>query len=360
MNNNLPRLVQYASGAAALVMLIGCQRSTPEIAKTPVAPIPVRTIHATNGEITRSITLPGNVVAYQQAILYAKIAGYLKAITVDKGDQVKAGDLLADIEVPELMADLVRYQAEVDVAAIDFQRLSEAQKKSADLVMPQTVDEARGRHDIAKANLKRIETLLGYAKITAPFSGVITRRWVDPGAFIPAATSGSAAQNAAVVTLMDFSKVRVQAAIPEPEVPFIRHDLPVKITVQELTGRAYAGTVTRYAQALDETSKTMLTEIEIPNPKSELRPGMYATVQVVVERKTEALLLPVEALVVEKTKISVFTVANNQAKKTVVKTGFNDGKSVEILEGVQAADTVILVGKQIFNDGQPVQIQEAK
>jgi membrane fusion protein (multidrug efflux system) len=320
----------------------------------------VQTIHPHRGEITRSVTLPGNVLAYQATTLYAKVAGYLKTITVDKGDHVKADELLADIEVPELIADRARYKAEVKVAAIDYKRVSEAQKKAPDLVVPQTVDDAGGKLDIAKANLDRIETLLSYAKITAPFSGVVTRRLVDPGAFIPAATSGSAAQNAALLTLMDFSKVRVQVAVPETEVPFITKGLPVTVTVEELAGRRFTGTVTRYAGALDEATKTMLTEIEMPNPKGELRPGMYATIKIELERKTNALLLPADALIIEKTKTSVFTVAENKADKVLVKVGFNDGTAAEILEGLTSDQPVVLVGKETLQDGQTVNVTEVK
>src|SRR5262249_15467518 len=152
---------------------------------------------------------------YQEATLYAKVAGYLKTISVDKGDQVKAGALLAEIEVPELIAERGRYRAEVEVTGIDYKRLSESQKKAPDLVVPQTVDDARGKWDVAKAELERVETLLNYSRITAPFSGVITRRFVDPGAFIPAATSGSTAQSSALMTLTDFNRVRLQVAVPE-------------------------------------------------------------------------------------------------------------------------------------------------
>jgi len=159
----------------------------------------VQIVQPKHGPITRFVTLPGEIKPYQQATLYAKVAGYLKTIAVDKGDQVTEGKLLAEIEVPELIAERSRYKAEVEVAAIDYKRLSESQKKLPDLVVPQTVDDARGKLDVAKANLERTETLLNYAKITAPFSGIITKRTVDPGAFIPAATSGSAAQNAAIV-----------------------------------------------------------------------------------------------------------------------------------------------------------------
>ena len=124
-------------------------------------------------------------MAYQQATLYAKVAGYLKTIAVDKGDAVKEGALLAEIEVPELIADRAKFKAELEVAQIDYQRVSDAQKKASDLVVPQTVDNARGKLEIAKANLERNETLLGFARITAPFGGTVTRRPGPPGAGSP-------------------------------------------------------------------------------------------------------------------------------------------------------------------------------
>jgi membrane fusion protein (multidrug efflux system) len=225
--------------------------------------------------------------------------------------------------------------------------------------MPQTADDSKAKYEVAKANLERTETLLGYAKITAPFSGVITRRWVDPGAFIPAATSSSAAQNAALVTLADFSRVRVQVQMPEPEVPFVTNELPVQITVQELAGHTYGGRVTRYAEALDD-DKNMLTEIEIPNPKGELRPGMYASVKLELERKQDALTIPTEALVIEKAKTSVFTVTEGKAKKVPVNIGFNDGVRTEIVSGLKPDEPVILAGKQALNDGQPVNAVEGR
>jgi membrane fusion protein (multidrug efflux system) len=300
------------------------------------------------------VTLPGEIKPYQEATLYAKVAGYLKTITVDKGDPVKEGALLAEIEVPELIADRARFRAEVDVAAIDYKRLSESQKKAPDLVVPQTVDDARGRLEIAQANLERTETLLAYAKITAPFSGIITRRLVDPGAFIPAATSGSAAQNAALVTLSDFARVRLQVAVPEAEASLVAVDQPVELTVDGLPGKTFEAKVTRFSYALDEASKTMLTEIELPNPKFELRPGMYATVKIGLERRPDALLVPTEALVTEKAGTSVFVLAGDKAKKTRVQTGFTDGTHVELLNGVGLDQTVIVVGRQTLNDGQTV------
>ncbi len=340
-------------------LMAGCKRAATESANS-TPPLTVHIVHPHKGEITRSISLPGNVLAYQTAMLYAKIPGYLKAIAVDKGDSVKEGDVIAEIEDPELLAELPKYQAEVEVAEANQRRISDAQKKAPDLVVPLAVDEAKGKLDVAQANLKRINDLLAYSKIVAPFSGVVTRRWVDPGAFIPAATSGSAANTAAVVTLMDFSRVRVDVAVPEPEVPFVANGLPVTLTVEEMPGHTFTGTVTRFEYALDQATKTMITEIEIPNPDRALRPGMYAAVRLVVERKPDALLLPTQALVVERAGTSVFTVIDKKAKKIAVTVGFNDGANAEILNGIAPNAAIVMIGKQTLADGQPVAAIETK
>jgi RND family efflux transporter MFP subunit len=344
----------------AIAFVCGCNSKPESLPSEKPAAVPVQTVQPTRGPITRFITLPGEIKPYQQATLYAKVAGYLRTIHVDKGDLVKEGSLLAELEVPELLADRTRYRAEVDVADIDFKRLSQSQKKAPDLVTPQSVDDARGKLEIARANLERNETLLNYAKICAPFSGIITRRMVDSGAFIPAASSGGAPESAAIVTLMDFTRVRLQVAVPEIEASRVAIGQPVKLTVEGAPGAQFEGKVTRYSYALDEATKTMLAEIELPNPESQLRPGMYATVRIGIEHKDDALLVPVDALVTEKVGASLFVLVDNQAKKTRVQTGFNDGQHVEITNGLDLDQKVILIGKRSLTDGQPVSISESK
>ena len=355
-------LVSASLGLTLILSIVGCDRSDSSAAGTQSAPVPnVQIILPHRGEITRSITLPTfRLLAYQQATLYAKVGGYLKTLDVDIGDRVANGQTLATIEVPELLAERAKYQAQVEAAKAEYQRVSEARKSAPSLVMPLTVDNAKAGYDVAKANLERLETMLSFAKITAPFSGVVTKRWVDPGAFIPAATSSSAARDAAILTLMDASKLRVQVAIPEPDAPFIKDGLSAQITVDELPGKVFHGTVTRYAHALDEDTKTMLTEIDIPNPNGELLPGMFATVKLKLERKQNALLVPDEALVIGKNSASVFTVVDQKAKLVPVKIGFNDGRSAEILSGLRPDEPVALAGKQMLTDGQKIRTSEAK
>lgn len=228
-------------------------------------------------EMAGTITLPAQIKAYQEAILTAKVAGYLRSLPVDKGDKVRAGDLIADIEVPELVADRAQYRAQADVARLDYDRMQQAIKTAPDLVTPQTLDQARGKMQVAQAQLARVETLLRYARITAPFSGTVTARYVDPGAFIPVPT-GSDQKSAAVVALMDFGKVRLQVPVPEDDALRVAKGMPATFTVQGLPSRTFRASVTRISYALDQGSKTMLAEIEMNNPGEILRPGMYAIV----------------------------------------------------------------------------------
>ena len=214
------------------------------------------------------------------------------------------------------------------------------------------VDQARGRFEIARASLDQSETLLGYATITAPFSGIITRRAVDPGALIQA--------NSAILGLMDFSKVRLQIAVPEVEASRVAVGQPVLVTTDNLPGMHFDGKVSRFAYALDAASRTMLTEVMLDNPQLALRPGMLVTARMGIEHKESALLMPVESLVMEKANAFAYTVDGNKAAKHQIKIGFNDGKNVEVLDGLGATDSVILAaGKLKLSNGQAVQVVAA-
>lgn len=315
------------------------------------APVQVHLTRLSVGPITRSVILPAQVIPFQQATLYAKVSGYLKTITVDKGDRVMSGVVLARIEIPELVAARARQEAELRAAEADYTRLKESLQKLPDLVVPDTVDQARGRFEVARASLEQSETLLRYATITAPFSGIITQRFVDPGALIQA---GGA--NSAIVALMDFSKVRLQTAVPEGEASRVAVGQPVLVTTDNLPGMQFEGKVTRFSYALDSASRTMLAEVILENPNLALRPGMLVTAKIGIERKESALLMPAEALVLEKANAFAFGVSGDKAKKRPIKVGFNDGKSVEVQDGLNASDTVILTGKLKLSDGQTVQV----
>ncbi len=331
------------------------QGASTEATVPAVTVIPVR-----EGTLDRRITLPGTVRAYQEATLYAKVGGYLESIAVDRGDRVKRGQALAVLEVPEMQAELGKLEAELRAAEVDNKRVSEAAQRAPDLVTPQAVDAARAKYEVAVANLERTRTLMEYARLTAPFGGIVTKRWVDPGAFIPAATASSSAGSSAVVTISDFSRVRVEVDMPQAEVALVKAGLPATLTVRELPGKTFEGAVTRIAYALDDSTKTMGAEIELPNADGALRPGMYASVGISLARKTGALLVPAEALVTEKGKPFAFTVDANKAHKVALRVGLDDGVNVEVVGGLAANALVVVSGAQSLTDGQACRPVEAK
>jgi len=342
---------------AATLALYGCdQQSTPSEAKAE-PPIEVQTVRPHRGVIYRSITLPGEVHPLYQVTLFAKVSGYLKTLTVDKGDFAKEGDLIADIEVPELVAEKSKREAEVELATAEFKRLSAAHATTEEGKNELAV--AKGKLAVAKTSLDYATTMLNYARVTAPFDGVVTKRFVDPGAFIPAPNAADTPEAAAIINFTDFKTLRMQIPVPETESPHIEKGLPVEFTVEALPGRRFEGTVTRYYYALNEQTKTMLTEVQMPNPKLELRPGMLFTARIRLQKKDDALLVPVAALIKEKSNTFIFTVTAGAAKKVPVQTGFNDGANVEIV-GINLEDVVILAGQRALRDGQSVKTSDAR
>jgi RND family efflux transporter MFP subunit len=320
-------------------------------------PPAIKAVHPARGEITRYVTLPGTIRANQQATLYAKVPGYLKSLVVDKGDTVKGEQPLGEIEVPELASDFAKYEAEVKVADVEFERVSNAAKKAPDLITPQSLSEAEGKRKVAHARLEQTATLMKYSRLAAPFSGVITQRFVDPGAFIPAPTSGGVTQAAAILTIADFHTIRVQVAVPELEAALVDKGEHVKFSVESLPGKTYEAKVSRISYALDEATRTMLVEADAPNADLVLRPGMYTTAKIGVETRSDALLVPVEAVVMEKTNAFLFLAVDGKAKKTPVKLGFNDGTKAEITSGATEQDRALLVGKMTLTDGQVVKVE---
>lgn len=337
----------YLVAAAVLAFAAGAAAQT--------QPVVLPVVQPHHGDIIRYVTLPGTILPDQQATLYAKVGGYLGTVTVDKGDPVKKGQLLAEIEVPELDAVLKKNQADVRLAEIELQRLREARKKSPDLVIPQAVDKAEASLEISKAESQQTETMLGFARVAAPFDGVVTARYLDPGAFVPAATTGSTPQNAALFTVMNFATVRVQAAIPEVDAAFVSKGQPVRFSVEGLPGKIFQGTISRSSGALDDTTRSMLVQADIPNPDLLLRPGMYAKFGFGVQNHNNALLVPKASITMEKANAFVFKLVDGKAKKTPVKTGFDDGENVEILDGAKEGETLVISGKTSLTDGQAVQ-----
>ena len=305
------------------------------------------------GDITRSVQLLGEVRPNQQVALYAKVGGYVKALRADIGDRVAAGQVLAELEVPELIADEARTRAELALAELEHRRLQEAAKQAPDLVPRQQVDAAAAKLAVAKAAQERNATLLGFALIRAPFAGVISRRSVDVGAFVPAATGGGAGP-AALFVLTDFATVRVQAALPESEAGLAAPGQPVSVLAEAAGAKPYASQLTRLSGVLENPSKTMLIESVLPNPDGALKPGMYANVRLGIETHRGVRLLPLTAVIMEKAVATAYVHEAGKARRRVLKAGFNDGTKLEILDGLKPDEDVLVVGTATLTDGQAV------
>jgi membrane fusion protein (multidrug efflux system) len=305
------------------------------------------------GDITRSVQLLGEVRPNQQVALYAKVGGYVKALRADIGDRVEAGAVLAELEVPELVADEARTRAELALAELEFKRTQDAFKQAPDLVPRQQVDNAQAKLAIAKAHQERNETLLGFAKIKAPFAGTVSRRSVDKGAFVPAATGGGAGQ-AALFVLTDAATVRIQAALPESEAGLVAVGQPVAVLAEAAGAKPFEARLTRVAGVLETPSKTMLIEAELANAGGALKPGMYANVKLGIEQHKATTLLPLTAIVMEKAVATAYVYEGGKARRRVLKAGFNDGANLEVLDGVKPNEDVLVVGAATLTDGQAV------
>jgi membrane fusion protein (multidrug efflux system) len=340
------------------IALGGC--GTPD-ADSAISQTPPRVTATTpeRRDVIRSITLPGDVSGLNEAALYAKVTGYLQRIEVDKGDWVKKGQTLAVIEVPELQQKLKRARANLAVKRVTYDRLNGVWTSDRRLVARQDVDIAQGKLEQAQADVEELEALVGYTTITAPFDGVITARYVDPGALIqadahatPAAPGGGSGP---VVRVADIDTLRVSVYVPEEETSRIRRGMPATLRLREFPGREFVGSVTRFATALDLSTRTMLTEVDLRNPAHELYPGMYADVTVELERHRGALSLPASAIGGTGDGRLVYVVRDGALVKLAVSVGIVDAGSAEIVSGLQGDERVVTTVGPTLRDGVAVQ-----
>lgn len=315
----------------------------------PARGVEMASVQPTTGTIHRWVALPATMAPFRQVQLCARVAGYVKTVGVDRGDAVKAGQVLAQIEVPEIEADLVKLKAEQEAADIELKRLKEAQSKSRDLVLPQTVDNAAARFAAAKASVDRCNTLLEFAQIKAPFAGTITNRFVDPGAHVSSGVG-------ALFHLADATRIRCQVAVTELETPLAVVDRPVKVALDAFPGRVFEAALSRVSRILDPLTRTMLVEADLENPAGEILAGMSGTARIGVERHDGVVLIPSVAVVMEKTNAFVFRHVDGKAVKTPVKIGFNDGAWCEVPD-LKLGDTLLLPGPQPPADGQSVTLK---
>jgi RND family efflux transporter MFP subunit len=382
------------AGAIALLMMHSSDDANAGGSDKPaqrLAPV----VFATRGPLENVISLTGEFRPFQQVDVHAKVAGYIRKIFVDVGDKVRAGQELAVLEVPELNAQVMgaksdldrsqdairRAQSEIERAQSThsayhaaYTRLKQASEQRPGLVAEQELDdsmakdkeseaqvnsaqaalaESKNQLGMAQATLDRLSALQAYSHITAPFAGVVTKRYVDTGALISAGTS-SETQSQPVVQLAEWSLFRLEIPVPESAVPMIHLGSTVQVHVVDLN-RDFQGRVSRFADALNDETRTMHTEIDVENPQDTLTAGMYAEVKLALQGSKNALTVPIQAVVQEGNQHYVLVVDDqDRVQKRNVTVGEQTSNTVEIVQGLTEKDRVISAGQSDYAIGEVV------
>src|SRR5215468_2207682 len=324
--------------------------------------------HATPAKGEEDLVLPGTMQAYVESPIYARTSGYVKKWYHDIGTRVRQGDLLADIDTPEVdqqlsqaKADLATAQANANLSKITAARYQELIK--TDGVSKQEVDNAVGdlaakeaTVNSAQANVRRLEELEGFKHVVAPFSGVITRRQTDIGQLINAGNGGASQE---LFFLAQTDPLRVYVNVPEAYAPSIHAGLPAYLDLTQYPGRKFEGKVVRTAQAIDLSTRTLLTEVDVPNHSGELLPGGYAQVHLGVQVGVERVQVPVNALLFRAEGLrAVIVDANHKVHLQPITVGRDYGTSLEVLQGITAADWIVINPADSLDDGQQVNVKD--
>ena len=337
--------------------------------ETEAASIPtVAVIHPTVEAGDENLVLPGTLQAYVESPIYARTNGYLRKWYRDIGSRVNKGELLADIDTPEVdqqlgqaRADLNTAQANAHLSDITATRYTDLLK--TDGVSKQEVDNAMGDQaakraivQSAEANVRRLEELESFKHIYAPFSGVLTQRNIDIGTLINAGNGGTSQQ---LFYLAQTDPIRVYVNVPEPYAPSIHAGIGAYLELTQYPGEKFHGKVVRTSNAIDLSTRTLLTEVDVPNPTGQLLPGGYAQVHLEVTVKGDRMQVPVNSLLFRSEGLRAVVVdSNHRARLQTLTIGRDYGVTLEVLNGLKAGDWIVLNPPDSLNDGQEVHVKE--
>lgn len=329
----------------------------------------VAVIHPTAGPPQEELVLPGTLQAYVESPIYARTSGYLRSWQHDIGSRVRKGERLADLETPEVdqqlaqaRADLATARANARLGEVTATRLLEVLKTNG--VSRQEVDTAQGELEAkrataesAAANVRRLEELESFKHVVAPFDGVVTRRNVDIGTLVNAGNGGQSQQ---LFFLAQTDPIRVYVSVPERYAPSIRAGAGARLVLAEYPGREFQGEVVRSAEAIDPGTRTLLTEVNVPNREGVLLPGGYAQVHLQVKITGQRLQVPVNALLFRSEGLRVVVVdSDHRAHLRAPTIGRDYGVALEVLDGLTPEDWIVLNPADSLEDGQQLQVTEA-
>ena len=366
-----------ALGVAVLVLGLGIYSGVRARSKADVtlkqatddaAVITVNVVDPKPGDPVRDIRLPGITQAFIDAPIFARTSGYLKRWYFDIGAQVKQGQLLAEIDSPEVDQQLQQARSDLETAQANLHQAKitadrwEALLESGSVSKQETdvavsaLSAMKATADSNAANVRRLEQLQGFEKVYAPFDGVVTARNTDIGALIDA---GSAAAARELFHMAAIQRLRVFVAVPEIYSRAARTGAAAALTLDEYPGREFHGTLVRNASAIDPASRTLLVEVDVDNPKDELLPGAYVFVHLKLPRQAPSVTVPANTLLFRSQGLQVGVVRDGQAQLVPVTIGHDYGTTVEIVAGVQPTDQVIVSPSDSLTSGTRVRIADA-
>jgi RND family efflux transporter MFP subunit len=344
------------------------ERSVREWTEAQAIPV-VAVTHPSNGESSATLELPGRIEAYMRAPIYARVNGYLSRWTHDIGARVKAGELLAEIDTPDIDQQLAQARANLGVAQANAELARVSARRwqalaGTDAVSQQDVDTRVSTLDANLAQVKAAQAMVdglvvqkSYARVIAPFDGVVTQRNTDVGALINA---GSGNNGAALFELSDTSRVRIFVGVPQNFVTVVHPGVRVKLTVPEHPGTSVSGTIQASSQAVDEHSGTTLMQIIVDNREGAFLPGGYANAQLQLAQSSKTVSVPSSALIFNAKGLSVATVGSgNVVQIKPVSMARDNGRTVELAGGLSVDDRVITNPPDGVNDGVTVKVAEA-
>jgi RND family efflux transporter MFP subunit len=328
----------------------------------------VATIKPQHGPADQELVLPGTVQAFYEAPIYARTSGYLRTWSSDIGARVARGQVLAEIDTPEVDQELRQAQADLATAQANYELAKSTNERWQGLLATESVskqdadqkasDQAAKQAALASAdaNVARLRDLESFKRVVAPFDGVVTARNTDIGALINAGQNSGAA----LFRMADTRKLRIYVQVPQPYAAAAVPGVAAQLTFTERPGKSYPTQVVRTAQALDPASRTLQVELQVDNSKSELFPGSYAEVHFKLPGSAESLRLPINALLFRSAGQQVAVVgADHILHLKSISTGRDFGKSIEVLSGVDANDQVVLNPPDSIADGTTVRIAGA-
>ncbi len=300
---------------------------------------------------TREISLPGEIHGYYETPIYAKIPGYVKTMLVDKGSLVHTGQLVATIESPETDQQTRNAKATYEIAAITDRRYQALLQQQ--VIPQQDADQTHAQMLETYATWRSYVATQQYERVIAPFDGMITVRNLHPGALV-GSTSASGTSNPPIYEIATLKPLRVYLYLPQPLSPLVRDGDAAVVTVSEYPRRDFVGSITRHPAALDQSTRTMQVEVDLPNDDLALYPGMYANVTATIRGSKQSPRVPDQALIFSNEDVLVPVVRDNRIHLVKVELGLDDGINCEVLRGLEGDETIALGMGQTAHDGELV------